>query len=119
MKRIVLAVFVGYLANVLLIASAEQLLVRVFSDAKYFVADVVTQCLIQVSCGYLCTRISNTRVAVVSLITIGLLVGTFSLALSWHVDPHWYAIVLLVVYPPCVWIGYRIAIGHRSVAPGA
>ena len=103
MRSVVLPVVVAYLANALLIAGTEQLLVRVFSGAKYLVADVVAQSVIQVGCGYLCSRISNamSRPAIVSLIAIGLLVGGFSLTASWHADPHWYGIALILVYGPC------------------
>lgn len=115
MRRIFFAVVVAYLANALLIVGTEQLLARGFSATRYFVSDVVTQSVIQVGCGYLCSSISNARPrpAIVGLIAIGFLVGGFSLAASWHADPHWYGIALLVVYAPCVWIGYRIERLHR------
>ena len=106
--------FVAYLMNALLIASTEQLLARLFPQPKYFVADVLTQSAIQVGCGYLCARISNTRAAITGLIAIGLLVGAISLFASWRAEPHWYAIALLAVYAPCVWLGYHIA-RHRQL----
>lgn len=108
-RRILSAVFVAYLTNALLVAEMEQLLGRLFFQTRYFVADVLTQSAIQVGCGYLCARISNTRVAIAGLIAIGLLVGAISLLTSWRGEPHWYAIVLLAVYAPCVWLGYRAA----------
>jgi hypothetical protein len=113
-RSILFAVILAYVANALLIVLTEQLLARAFSDAKYFVADVVAQSVIQVGCGYLCSLISNARSgpAIVGLIAIGLLVGGFSLAASWHADPHWYGIALILVYGPCVWIGYRIESGR-------
>lgn len=103
------AVFVAYLANALLVAGTEQLLGRLFSGMNYFVADVLTQCVIQLGCGYLCARISNTGAAISGLIAIGLLVGAISLLSSWRSEPHWYAVVLLAVYAPCVCLGYRAA----------
>lgn len=110
MRSIVLAVILAYVANALLIVGTEQLLARAFSDAKYFVADVVVQSVIQVGCGYLCSLIANarSRPAIVGLIAIGLLIGGCSLAASWHADPHWYGIALILVYAPSVWIGYRM-----------
>jgi len=116
MRSILLAVILAYMANALLIVGTEQLLARAFSDTKYLVTDVVTQSVIQVGCGYLCSLISNARSgpAIVGLMAVGLLVGGFSLAASWHADPHWYGITLILVYAPCVWIGYRIERG-RSV----
>lgn len=94
-RRILSAVFVAYLTNALLVAGTEQLLGRLFFQTRYFVADVLTQSAIQVGCGYLCARISNTRSAIAGLIAIGLLVGTTSLLTSWRDEPHWYVIALL------------------------
>lgn len=108
-RRILSAVFVAYLTNALLIVGMEQLLGRLFFQTRYFVADVLTQSAIQVGCGYLCARISNTRAAIAGLIAIGLLVGAISLLASWRGEPHWYAIALLSVYAPCVWLGYSAA----------
>jgi hypothetical protein len=84
MRSILFAVVLAYLANALLIVGTEQLLARVFSDAKYLIADVVVQSVIQVGCGYLCALIANARSgpAIVGLIAIGLLVGGVSLATS-------------------------------------
>ena len=115
-RRVIFAVFVAYGANVLLIAGIEQLLARAFSDTKYFITDVVTQSVIQVGCGYLCSLISKRKAlaAILGLISIGVLVGGFSLVASWHADPHWYAIALILVYPPCVWIGYRMERRQRT-----
>jgi hypothetical protein len=108
-RRILSAVFVAYLTNALLVAGSEQLLGRFLYQTRYFVADVLTQSAIQVGCGYLCARISETRAAIAGLIAIGLLVGTISLLASWRDEPRWYAIALLSVYAPCVWLGYRAA----------
>lgn len=113
-RRILSAVFVAYLTNALLVAGTEQLLCRLFFQTRYFVTDVLTQSAIQVGCGYLCARISNTRAAITGLIAIGLLVGAISLSASWRAEPHWYAIALLSVYAPCVWLGYRAA-RHRQL----
>ena len=113
-RRILSAMFVAYLINALLVAGTEQLLGRLFFHTRYFVADVLTQSAIQVGCGYLCARISNTRAAIAGLIAIGLLVGAISLLASWRNEPHWYAIALLAVYAPCVWLGYHLA-RHRQL----
>jgi hypothetical protein len=113
-RRVLSAVFVAYLTNALLVAGMEQLLGRLVFQARYLVADVLTQSAIQVACGYLCARISNTRAAISGLIAIGLVVGAISLLASWRGEPHWYAISLITVYSPCVWLGYRIA-GYRQL----
>jgi hypothetical protein len=108
-KRILLAILAGYLTNASLIAGAEYVLIRVASGPMYFVADVMTQCLVQIGCGYICCRISNATPAIAGLVALGLLVGGFSLTVSWETEPHWYGIALLVVYGPSIWVGYRLA----------
>lgn len=114
--RIVVAVVAGYTLNALLIAATEQLLLRCFVDTSYLVADVITQCFCQAASGYLCARMAGSqfRIAVLSLISLGLFVGLVSLTTSWHSEPHWYAIVLICVYAPCVWIG--AALGKRAIS---
>jgi hypothetical protein len=87
----------------------EQLFVRLFSKPQYFVDDLLTQSAIQVGCGYLCARISNTRATIAGFMAIGLLVGTISLLAPWRDEPHWYASALLALYAPCIWLGYRAA----------
>lgn len=113
--RIVLAVLVGYTVNALLIAGTESLLVMGVSHGEYFLTDVVIQCLVQVASGYLCSRIAgaHSRPATLGLIGLGLLVGIASVAASWQAEPHWYAIALLLVYSPCVWLGYRLEVRRR------
>jgi len=116
-RRILSAVFVAYLTNALLVAAMDQLLGRLFSQTRYFVADVLAQSAIQVVCGYICARISNTRAAIAGLIVVGLLVGAISVLVSWRGEPHWYAIALLAVYAPCVWLGCLMA-RHSTVTSG-
>ena len=70
-----------------------------------------SQCLYTIAGGYLCRLIARSRrVAMAGLIGLGILVGTFSLSNSWSAEPHWYGIALFVAFPPCVWIGWTLAI---------
>ena len=109
-RGVIVAVVAGYVTNALLIAGTEQMLSRLVSPAKYRAADVVTQCMIQIGCGYLCSRIAKAqrRTATVVLIVVGLLIGSASVAASWRSEPHWYAITLLCVFAPCIWLGHRL-----------
>jgi len=114
--RIVLGVASGYIVNGVLVAATEQLLstrvprVDATQPLRYFVVDLISQCLYTVVAGYLCCLIARPtqRAALISLIGLGLLVGTVSLVSSWKAEPHWYGIALLAVYPPCVWIGWTL-----------
>ena len=114
--HLVLAVVAAYVVNALAIAGTEQLLVGMSSGTRFYVADVATQCVIQIGCGYLCSRISKTTTAIVALIVVGLLIGSFSLVTSWRTEPHWYAIALITLYTPSVWIGHRIATGAAKLS---
>ena len=109
-RGVIVAVVAGYVTNALLIAGTEQMLSRLVTPATYGVVDVITQCVIQVGCGYLCSRIAKTQrqTAAVVLILLGLLIGSVSVVASWESEPHWYAITLLCVYAPCVLAGYRL-----------
>src|SRR5215469_3758048 len=104
--RVITGVVVGYLTNALLIAGTEQLLSRFISPGNYYAADIATQGIIQVGCGYLCSRIARPRrlTAIAVLIVVGLVIGWASVVASWRTEPHWYAITLLGIYGPCVWI---------------
>jgi hypothetical protein len=109
--RVILAVLTGYAANAVLVVASEQLLRKLILNPDYFVADLITQCLYEVARGYLCSLIakrSERWTAVVSLVGLGLLVGTIFLITSWKAEPHWYGIALLSVWAPCVWIGYAL-----------
>ncbi len=111
--RSVLAVVAGYLANGILVAITEPLLrvrapgAEAAQPLRYFVLDLMSQCLYTVAAGYLCSVIAGPtrRGALAGLMGLGVLVGTVSLVLSWKTEPPWYGIALLAVYAPCVWIG--------------
>jgi hypothetical protein len=112
--RVILAVLGGYIANAILVAATEQLLsllipgVGATPPFYYFVFDVISQCLYTVAGGFLCCLIAgpSQQAALAGLIALGVLVGTVFLVGSWKTEPHWYGIALVVVYSPCVWIGW-------------
>lgn len=113
--RIILAILAGYLADGVLVAATERLFgilvpgVDITPPRYYFIVDLLTQCLYTVMGGYLCCLIARSqRVAMAGLISLGLGVGTLSLIGSWNGEPRWYGITLLLVYPPCAWIGWIV-----------
>ncbi len=115
-RRIILAIVVGYVADAILVAAAEYLCLRLVpgiqaAPPRYcFIVDLITQCLYTVIGGYLCCMVAqpSRRAAMAGLMALGVLVGTASLVTSWRTEPHWYGIALLVVYPPCVWMGWKL-----------
>lgn len=113
--RTVVAVIASYLAFAIIVGMTEQFLsfsARSHSSTpalSYYVLDLISQLFYTIVVGYLCHRIVPTQtIALGGLIGIGLVVGTVSLVTSWNREPHWYAIVLLVSYAPCVWIGWSL-----------
>lgn len=110
--RIASAVIAAYVVNAILVVVTNQLLSSMAADAKrhfqFLVIDLLSQCFYTIVAGYLCAAIAGPlrHRAIASLIGLGLTVGTFSLVTSWNREPHWYSISLLLVYAPCVWVGY-------------
>lgn len=117
MRRAILGVVVGYITNAALVSISEQIYAGLFDPTRYFVVDVVSQIVATVIGGFLCGLIAESakRAAAISLIMLGLMIGSASLVLTWRSEPHWYGITLLAIYSPCVWIGYALMhLSHRG-----
>lgn len=121
--RIFLAVVASYFLNVVLIVATDSVFLRWMPPKdsvlplSYFVSDVVGQCIIQMLAGYVCRWIAGARTAALALlIATGVAIGGISLRYSWSAEPHWYSLVLLVIYSPCIWIGWtlRARLGKTS-----
>lgn len=112
MLRTILPVLAGYGANAVLVAATETVLPKFMRGTSYFLTDLITQCLYEMVAGYICCLVAERpkrRLAVLVLIGVGLLIGTISVVASWNAEPYWYQIGLLLVWAPCVWIGYVLA----------
>lgn len=108
--RTILGPVAGYAANAAMIAVTEAIYTRYIDARAYFVVDLITQVVATIIGGAVCCLIARRkkRIAVTGLTVLGLLIGTASLITSWNDEPHWYAIALLSVYAPCVWIGFAL-----------
>lgn len=120
--RVILAVVAGWLINAILVGLTEVLLwmsMRVGGKlpGRYYIIDLICQCCFTVVGGYLCCWIAgpSRRIAMLSLMCLGLLIGGLSLPSSWSREPHWYRIALLAVWVPCVWIGWTLR-SQRAIA---
>jgi hypothetical protein len=73
----------------------------------YFAIVTCTDALYSVAGGYLCAVIAGAfiRRAMWALMIFGEIMGLVSTILGWHIQPHWFAIALLVLFPLTVWIG--------------
>lgn len=114
-ERVILAVVAGWMANAVLVGLTEVLLwtsmrsVGGKHPGKYYIIDVICQCCYTVVGGYLCCLIASRRsAAMFGMMFLGLLIGGLSLPASWQREPHWYRIILLVVWVPFVWIGWSL-----------
>jgi hypothetical protein len=114
--RVILAVVVGWVTNAFLVGVTEVLLWKSMRGmggklpGKYYMIDLICQCCFTVVGGYLCCVIArpSRRVAMRSLMALGILIGGLSLPSSWAREPHWYRIALLAVWIPCIWIGWTL-----------
>jgi hypothetical protein len=111
MLRSVGAVATGYLTIGVLIILTDRLISTPSLSLKYFVVTLVTDFLYTVVGGFLCATIAGeqARGASLSLIAFGELLGVVSLVRYWSAQPHWFAIVLLLIYPAAIWIGYKLS----------
>ena len=115
MGRIVVAAIVGYVAIGLLVVTTDKVLAATipgFATLEvppllYFVVSLTTDTLYSVVGGYLCCVIARDRCRTATLVLIigGEIAGIASQVALWRTVPHWFAIVLLLLYPPAVWIG--------------
>ena len=114
MWRVVLAPIAGYAAIGVLVVFTDQLfslLTSGFGSAapprSYFALSLLTDSFYSVLGGYLCAALAGqaARRATLILIAGGELIGLASVIALWHTQPHWFALALLIVYPPAVWAG--------------
>ena len=118
MWRAVLAPIVGYAAIGVLVVFTDQLfslLTNGFGSAStppgyYFALSLVTDSIYSVLGGYLCAALGGhlARRSTLILILGGELIGLAAMMARWQTTPHWFALALLIVYPPAVWAGSRL-----------
>ena len=122
--RIVFAVVVAYLLNIILIVATDIVFLKLMPPVhsvfrrSYLLTDLISQCIIQMVAGYVCCWIAGGRPGALAFLAVtGIVIGGFSLFHSWHSEPHWYGIALLAVYFPCLWLGWNLR--SRSGAAAA
>lgn len=77
----------------------------------YFVVSLFTAPLYSVFGGWLCGRISKARLwnHILALAIFGEVMGVVSTVMFWGKQPLWYALALLLLYPPAVYLGGYLA----------
>jgi len=126
MRRIIAAVFAGYIAIGIMVVLNDQVAARVIPGfasmavppASYFRSSLVTNTLYSVLGGLLCAAIArqHARRATVWLMAFGEMAGIASQIALWRTVPHWFGLVLLLTYPPAIWFGAKLREARR-VAP--
>jgi hypothetical protein len=100
----VLAVLGGYVLIGLLVVLTDRFV------APPLAVTLLTDTVYTVIGGFVCAAIARTqtRGPMLGLIVFGEVMGIASAIAGWSTQPHWFAISLLIVYPPAVWIGYSM-----------
>jgi hypothetical protein len=131
MVRIAAAVLAGYVAVGVLVVLTDQIFAAAIPGFRamttpplyYFVIVTFTDALYSVAGGYLCAAIArgSLRAATLGLMIFGEIIGIVSTVLGWQIQPHWFALALLVLFPIAVWFGSRLRSGsaERTMASGA
>jgi len=118
MGRIAGAILAGYALIGVLVVLTDQIFARTISGFAtmatpplyYFAVVTVTDALYSIAGGYLCAMLARdaARQATLGLMIFGEIMGVISAAASWNAQPHWFALLLLVLYPLGVWIGSKL-----------
>ena len=118
MVRIALAIIAGYIAVGILVVLTDLIFAAAIPGFRtmptqpqyYFVIVTFTDALYSVAGGYLCAVIARAAVrkATLGLMIFGEIIGAVSVVWSWGVQPHWFALALLVLFPIAVWCGSRL-----------
>jgi hypothetical protein len=76
----------------------------------YFYVSLLTDTFYTAIGGYLCAMLAREQRhrATLALIVFGEVMGIVSQVVLWNTVPHWFAIALLVLYPPAVWVGSKM-----------
>lgn len=118
MLRTILAAVAGYFLIGLLVVATDQVFawsipgfpLLTVRPWHYFAISLLTDSLYSVAGGYLCAAIARDRArhAILWLIVVGELIGLAAQISVWDSAPHWFALGLLALYPPAVWLGSRL-----------
>jgi len=124
--RIAAAVLAGYVAVGILVVLTDYIFAAVIPGFRamttlplyYFLIATITDTLYSAAGGYLCAVIARAAVrkATLGLMIFGEIIGVVSTVLGWRIQPHWFALALLVLFPLAVWIGSRLRSGGTEPA---
>ena len=126
MVRIAAAVLGGYVAIGILVVLTDAIFAAAIPGFRamttpplyYFVIVTLTDTLYSVAGGYLCALIARdaVRKATLGLMIFGEIIGVVSTVMGWRIQPHWFALALLVLFPLAIWCGSRLRSGSYKPA---
>ncbi len=129
MLRTVLAILGGYAAIGILVVATDQVYAALIPGFRqvsippsyYFGLSIITDAFYCVGGGYLCALIAreNFHWATLGLMIGGEIVGAASQIAAWQTVPHWFAIALLILYPPAIWFGSKLRSRVKQPASAA
>jgi hypothetical protein len=116
MRRSIAAVLAGYISIGILVVLTDKAVAGMNPGdwspghpvpTHYFVVSLFTAPLYSVFGGWLCALIAKVKArhCILGLIVFGEIMGVASAVMTWSAAPHWYTLGLLVLYPPCVFLG--------------
>ncbi|MGP0074823.1 MAG: hypothetical protein ACLPWF_23165 [Bryobacteraceae bacterium] len=118
MVRIAVAILAGYASVGVLVVLTDLIFAAAIPGFRtmptepvyYFVIVTFTDALYSVAGGYLCAVIARAAVrnATLGLMIFGEIIGVVSVVLGWNIQPHWFALALLMLFPIAVWYGSRL-----------
>jgi hypothetical protein len=127
MGRIIVAAIVGYVAIGVLVVTTDKVIEAIipgFATLEvrplfYFFVSLATDFLYSIVGGYLCCVIARDRCRNATLVLLigGEIIGIASQIALWRTVPHWFAIVLLLLYPPAIWIGSSLRSRNNASTP--
>jgi hypothetical protein len=118
MLRTIGSVLAGYITIGVLVALTDLVFTVAIPGFRgmatpplyYFLIVTLTDTLYSIAGGYLCAASARASAptATLGLMIFGEIVGVVSTVLAWRIQPHWFALALLVLFPIAVWIGSRL-----------
>jgi hypothetical protein len=128
MVRNIGAVLAGYVSIGILVVLTDLALAAIrpgeylsgqVPPTWYFVVSLFTASLYSVFGGWLCGWIARARQwkPLLALAVFGELMGVISTIMFWGKQPWWYALALLILYPPAVFLGGYLFLRRPVAAP--
>jgi hypothetical protein len=77
---------------------------------------IVCRCGYTIAGGYITGKLAPTKTMqhVLILGILGLIMNIMGAVMLWNIAPHWFSVLLVLLFLPCVWIGGKLGIANSS-----